>query len=261
MFVFSKPDGKDFSDDVSVCVSPLLLPHIFRVSKDQSWLQVCRWLQRWPMLLLPQELPGAFPASSRKRRRPSTPPLTLCTSWSLAAFANNVPANHRLDLTPKRLCLLRLVSGACVKLHRASSRAQQLVATRRVVKGGCRYRLPFLLSETKQLLTSEKRLVFGGQKWKLNSSFTCNTAITWTAWDQHRRAGIHCLPTLKRKQNRTSNSTTEVKKVWGKHLFSHSRSTFFLLGPVEQLENNSNLPSSKRSFLCLFSLKLYINIY
>ena len=135
MFIFSKPDGKDFSDDVSVCVSPLLLPHIFTVSKDWSWLRVCRWLQRWPMLLLPQELPRAFPASSRKRRRPSTPSLTLRTSWSLAAFANNVPANHRLDLMPRRLCLLRLISRVCVKLCRASSRAWQLVAMRWVVKG------------------------------------------------------------------------------------------------------------------------------
>lgn len=147
MFIFSKPDGKDFSDDVSVCISPLLLPHIFTVSKDRSRLRVCRWLQRWPMLLLPQELPGAFPASSRKRCHPNTPPLTLRTSWSLAAFANNMPANHRLDLMLKRLCLLRLASGACVKLRRANSRAQWLVAMWWVVKGGCRYHLPFLPSD------------------------------------------------------------------------------------------------------------------
>ena len=201
MFVFTKPDGKNFSDDVSVCVSPLLLPHIFSVSEDWSWLPGCRRLQRWPMLLLPQELPRAFPTSSRKRLHPSTPPLTDTTHEPVTGCLCRERACKPQALTE------RWRGPVCFdwSLGRAWSCVEQVTGhggwlqCDGWLKGAAGTACLFFCTETERFITSEMFLVFSSQKWKLSSGFTHNIMITSTTWDQHRRAGNSSFSYVKRK--------------------------------------------------------------
>lgn len=105
---------------------------------SQQALEPALWLQTAAEVAHAAPSAGAscdIPHFLQKKCRPSTPPLMLHASWSLSALTNNVPANHSLDLMPKRLCVLQMVSRACMKLCRASSRAQWLFATWWAIKG------------------------------------------------------------------------------------------------------------------------------
>lgn len=98
-----------------------------------------------------------------------------------------------------------------------------------------------------------------GQKRKLNSGFIYNIMITWTTWNQDRRAGNSLFSCIKKRRKISQQfnhwGQKSLKKI---SIILLPVSFFFSLGPWSSLETTPTLPSP---VISLVSAHIYIYIY